>query len=117
MTTEQIASIVKIGLYAAGAFAIISMLIRFIVMEYRLHRRDRAPIETAPATVFHKHPDMEPVLAGRGSTYVYYITFHTDSGIILKLYMPSDQYHILEEGDHGILTWQRERFWKFEKEE
>ena len=61
------------------------------------------------------HPKQE--LLGRHSTWIYYVTFHTDSGLILDLYLSGESYFSLQEGDVGILTWQHNRFWKFEKEE
>lgn len=116
MTADQLANIIETVLYAVLIFVVVSMVIRFILMEYRLYKRDRAPMETAPAIAWYKHPDMEPVLAGRSSTYVYYVTFHTDSGDILKLYMTPDQFYSIEEGSRGILTWQGPKLWKFEQE-
>lgn len=97
---------------AAAAF-----ILHFILVEYRSRRQSSAPVETARAVAYYKHPEMEASLAGRHSTYVYYITFHTESGDILKLYMDRDHYFSIPEGSWGMLTWQRDRFWKFEKEE
>ena len=104
----------EIGLWIAAAVAILSHL---IIVEYRSRKQSRKPLETARAVAYCKHPDMEPVLTGRHSSYNCYITFHTDSGDILKLYMTPQDYHSISEGSRGILTWQYERFWKFEKEE
>lgn len=94
-----------------------SFVIYFVLVEYRSHKRNNAPVETARAAAYCKHPDMEPVLTGRSSTYVYYITFHTNSGDILKLYMTPQDYYSISEGSWGILTWQHNKFWKFQKEE
>ena len=97
--------------------AVISFLIYFIQVNYRSSKRNNAPVETARAIAYYKHPDMEPALAGRHSSYIYYITFHTESGDILKLYMNPQDYFSIPEGSWGMLTWQSDRFWKFEKEE
>ena len=112
MNKDQLEHIIAAVLFLSAGLAIL----RFFYMEYRLWKIRRAPVETARATAYHKHPDMEPVLAGRSSTYVYHITFHTDSGDILKLYMNPTEYHSIQEGDKGKLTWQGSRFWKFEQE-
>lgn len=117
MDIDQLIGNTKAILYALFIISIICMVIRFFIMEYRLYKRDQAEIETAPAIAYYKHPDMEPFLAGRGSTWIYYITFHTDSGDILKLYLNPDQFHAVAEGSRGLLTWQGTRFWKFEQEE
>lgn len=110
----RILDYLKIGLIIFGA---VCFLITFISVNHRSNKRNQAPIETAKAVVYCKHPDMEPYLIGRHSTYVCYITFHTDHGEILKLYMNPTDYHSIPEGSQGELTWQADRFWKFEKEE
>jgi len=111
---RSILNYLEIGLLVLAAAA---FLIYFIMVEYRNHKRSSAPVETARAVAYYKHPDMEPVLMGRASTYVYYITFHTDSGDILKLYMNPQDYYSIPEGSWGMLTWQHNKFWKFEKED
>ena len=116
MTMEQVEQSVKTLLAVAFAIFLVCGSFRFILMEFRLHRRDKSPVQTAPALAYFKHPDMKPVLAGRSSTYVYYVTFHTDSGESVKLYLNPGQFHSIEEGSRGILTWQGDRFWKFEQE-
>lgn len=116
MTADQLANVIQAALSVAAGFAAVSMAARFLLTGYRLRKRDQCQVETAPAVAWYKHPDMEPVLAGRASTYVYYITFHTDSGDILKLYLNPTEFYSIEEGSRGILTWQGTRFWKFEQE-
>lgn len=113
MTTEQIIHTAEIALIV---IAVGIGIFRFILMECRLYKRDRCPVETAPAVAWFKHPDMEPVLTGRASTYVCYITFHTDAGESLKLYMTRVDFYSIEENSRGLLTWQGTRFWKFEQE-
>lgn len=104
-------------LLAVAVLMILVGIIRFFLQEYRLYKRDQAEVLTARAVAYCKHPEMEPVLSGRASTYVYYITFHTETGDILKLYMTPANYHSIDENTWGILTWQSNRFWKFEKED
>ena len=111
---SEILNYLKIGMIALG---VIGFVIYFVQVNYRSNRRNNAPVETALALAYYKHPEMEPVLTGRASTYVYYITFHTESGDILKLYMNSQDYFAISEGSWGILTWQHNKFWKFQKEE
>lgn len=103
---------VGILIVAAAAFSVY-----FILVNYRSSHRSNAPVETARAFAYYKHPDMEPSLNGRHSSYTYYITFHTDSGDVLKLYMNPTDYFSIAEGSWGLLTWLADRFWKFEKEE
>ena len=86
----------------------------FIVVNYRSSRRNKAPVETARAMVHYKNPDMEPVLLGRHSSYIYHVTFHTETGESITLYLNPDKYHALTEGSWGILTWQADRFWRFD---
>lgn len=92
-------------------------ILYFIVVNYRSSKRNNALVETARAVVYYKNPKMEPVLLGRHSTYIYHVTFHTETGEILTLYLNPQNYHALSEGSWGILTWQADRFWRFEKEE
>lgn len=113
MTTEQLIHAAEIVLIA---IAVILGISRLLLTAYRLHKRDRCPIETAQAVAYFKHPDTKPVLLGRASTYVYYITFHTDIGESLKLYMDRDDFYSVTEGSRGLLTWQGEKFWKFQQE-
>lgn len=104
----------KIGIIL---LAVAAFVIYFIQVNYRSNKRNNASVETARAVAYYKHPDMETVLLGRHSSYIYYITFHTESGDILKLYMNPQDYFSIPEGSWGTLTWQSDRFWKFEKEE
>lgn len=105
--------LVKGVMYAGAALAVICLLYEFISVNYRSWKNGRALVETARAKASVKHPEMQAVLAGRGSTYVYYITFETDSGDVLKLYMNPNAFYSIPEDASGELTWQGERFWKF----
>ena len=89
------------------------VILYFIRTEIRLHRNSQAPEFTERATVYYKHPEKEMVYAGRGNNELFYVTFHTESGQQLKLYMTYDQFYNMEEGQTGLLTWQGEKFWKF----
>ena len=117
MDTDSLIRLAERFLLAVFVLALLVNVIRFFWMEYQLYQRNRAEVLTARATAYYKHPEMAPVLAGYSSTYVFHITFHTDSGDILKLYMNADNYYCISEGDTGNLTWQGNRFWRFEKEE
>ena len=105
--------IIQIIFYVSIGFFVLYEVIRIAVTMYRNNRRDKAPVRTERAVAYHKHEKNDLVLLGRHSTYVYYITFHTDFGEIVKLYMTRDDYFIINEGDVGQLTWQGEKFWKF----
>lgn len=89
------------------------LILYFIRNEIRLHRNSQSPVFTERATVYYKHEEKEMVYAARGNNELFYVTFHTDGGQQLKLYMTYENFYILEEGDTGILTWQGEKFWKF----
>ena len=104
---------IEILLYASIGFFVLYEIIRFAVTEYRNIQKNKAPVCTERAVAYHKHEKTDLVLIGRHSTTVYYITFHTDFGEILKLYMTRDDFFIINQGDAGQLTWQGEKFWKF----
>ncbi len=93
--------------------SLLFLLVRFCVIEYRLHKIGKAPVYTEPATVHYKHPEQDLINAGRANGSIFYITFHTDFGVAVKCYMGYEHFYILEEGMHGELTWQGERFIKF----
>jgi len=97
--------------------AVASFVIYFILVNYRSHKKNSAPVETARAMVYYKNPEMEAVLLGRHSSYIYHVTFHTETGESITLYLNPDQFHPLTEGSWGMLTWQADRFWHFHKEE
>ena len=113
MTPEQILEFLPKLFWIALIPAIGFGIIRFIVLEYRTHKNSNAPVFTDHATVLIKHPETDAPYLGRGYSYVYYITFHTDFGETVKLYMNRDDFYTLSEGDTGMLTWQGEKFWKF----
>lgn len=115
---EQILEHFEIVLIGLG---ILSFLAYFITVEVRSHRRNSAPVETARAIAYCKHPEFETSTVrtnvGMRNDTIHYITFHTESGDILKLYMHAKDFYAIPEGSKGTLTWQADRFWKFEKEE
>ena len=88
-------------------------LIRYICLEIRNHRRSRAPVMTDRAVAYYKHPEENAIYLTNGYNYLYYITFHTDSGLAVKLYMTRDDFYIIQEGSSGMLTWQDDKLWKF----
>lgn len=101
-----------------GLFLAAGCLIWFFYSHIKSEKRNRLPVVTDKAVVYQKHPDpvYVPGAGSRyntGSSYVYYITFHTDSGLILKLYVNPDVFYTIEEDSRGELTWQGDRFWKF----
>ena len=86
----------------------------------RTRRRNSAPVETDRATVYFKHPESEKTtvktLHGYRNESTCWVTFHTDHGEAVRLYMTEQDYLRLQENDAGMLTWQGTRFWKFEPE-
>lgn len=113
MTTEQIIRTAGTVLWILFAISVLFNIVRFGIHEYRRYKISKAPVFTARATAHCKHPEMDAPYLGRGYSYVYYITFHTEFGEAHKLYMTRDDFYIINEGDTGELTWQGEKFWKF----
>ena len=113
MNAEEIQVLFSTVLKYLFIASIVLLIIRFIRSELQLHRNSIAPVCTEYATVHYKHPERDMVWAARGSNELFYITFHTEHGRQLKLYMTYENFYILEEGTAGMLTWQGERFWKF----
>lgn len=103
----------NILVYVCLGLAAIFGLYKFILLEYRTARIRNAPEVTVRATVYYKDPDCFPVPAGRTTNYVYHITFHTESGEAVKLYMDRDAYFSIPEGASGELLYQAERLWRF----
>lgn len=103
----------NILVYICLGLAAIIGLYKFILLEYRTARICNAPEVTVRATVYYKDPDCFPVPAGRTTNYVYHITFHTESGEALKLYMNRDAYFNIPEGASGELLCQGEKLWRF----
>lgn len=116
MTPEQLAQHVIKILWCCAIPVALCAVIRFAIIEYRLHKDSVAPICTDRATVYFKHPERELPYMGRGYDYVCYITFHTDHGDAVKLHMTGQEFFEIQENDVGTLTWQGMRFWKFEPE-
>ncbi len=105
--------IFKMLLLAAGAIGVILCLLRWIRLEQKLRRNGRAEVETCGAVVFAKDGVPGYLPQGRASSSVYSVTFHTDTGRALTLDLSYDDFYIIREGTHGVLTWQGQRFWKF----
>jgi hypothetical protein len=110
MSEEQILNII---IYSLLALVIGIHLINTIRIQVGAYRQRRLPVLTAPAEAWYKHPGMEPVLIGRHSTYLFHITFRTEDGLEMKLYMNRDVYFIIPEGAKGDLVWQGDRLIKF----
>lgn len=94
----------------------------FVYLNYRGWKQRKLPVQTARATVYCKYPDPEYVSGSQNihatsSGYIYYITFHTDTGEVLKLYLNPKPFFAIEENAVGQLTWQGGRFWNFVPEE
>ena len=113
MTVEQLAFWTKIAAVVIIGFSVTYSIVRFIILAYRGHKNRNAPVFTERATAHYKHPEMSIPYMGRGYSYVRYITFHTDFGQAVKLYMNQEDFFLIPEGAVGQLTWQGEKFWKF----
>ena len=117
MNTDELLGLLPTAFKYLFVGSIGLLLLYYIRNEIRLHRNSQAPVCTERATVHYKHAEKEMVYSGRGNTELFYITFHTEFGQQLKLYMTYEYFYTLEEGDTGTLTWQGERFWKFVPDE
>lgn len=109
----SIEKIVNISLWAVPVLAVAAFLIRFIRIEYHTAKIRNAPEVTVRATAWYKDPDSYPVMAGRSTNYVYHITFHTESGEAVTLYMNRDAYFNIPEGASGVLLYQGKKLWRF----
>ena len=116
MTPDQLAQRVITILWCCAIPVVLCAIIRFAIIEYRLHKNSAAPLCTDRATVYFKHEEKDLPYMGRGYDYVRYITFHTDHGEAVKLYMTGQEFFEVNENDVGMLTWQGKKFWKFEPE-
>ena len=116
MIPEHLVGQVETILWCCAIPVLLYAVIRFAIIEYRLHKDSVAPICTDRATVYCKHPERDLPYMGRNYDYVCYVTFHTDHGEAIKLHMTGQQFFEVNENDTGALTWQGEKFWKFEPE-
>ena len=110
-------NIITACLWAALGFSIVVGIVKFILMEYRIAKIRNAPEVTVRATAYYKDPNTFPVMAGRTTNYVYHITFHTDTGEAVTLYMNRDAYFNIPEGGSGELLYQGEKLWRFTLED
>ena len=116
MTPEDFAQYAVTILWCCAIPVVIFAIVRFGIREYKLHKDSSAPVFTDRATVYFKHEEKDLPYMGRGYDYVRYITFHTDHGQAVKLHMTGQQFFEIPEDAAGMLTWQGEKFWKFEPE-
>ncbi len=106
----QIVEYVALGVI--GVSLLLSLL-RFLRLERRNYRNSHAPVCTERALAYQKHREQELLSQGTASGSVFFITFHTDFGEIVRCYMGYENFYIIEEGAVGQLTWQGERFLGF----
>lgn len=101
-------------MYTAGMILFFgSIVLTIILVEFNNWKKNRAPVKTARAVAYWKDPDIKQSIDGRSHTGFFCITFHTEDGEILNLYMGRDQYFNIPEGAAGVLTWQYTKFWNF----
>lgn len=114
MDTDTLTSVLRILIPILGVIGIGGMLVRWIQLERFSRKNSQAAVETDMAVAYFKDPEVGHLPQGRASSSVHYITFHTDGGDIITLYMGPRDYYAIEEGARGKLTWQGARFWGFE---
>lgn len=101
--------------------AVTAFAVYFILDARRTHIKNETPVENTRALVYFKHPESETMTVrtnvGLRNESTHHITFQTESGDILKLYLPEKDFLAIQEGTWGMLTWQGNKFWRFDKEE
>lgn len=100
--------------------AVSSFVVWLIQDTIRTKRKNSIPVETDRAIAYYKHPEVEKTtlrtLHGYRNEVTYWITFHTDHGEAVKLHMTELDFFRIQENAVGMLTWQGDKFWKFESE-
>ncbi len=83
------------------------------------NKNNNSPRVTVEATVLAKRMNTtrhrSAHHAGHHTHTHYYITFEVESGDRTELAVPSSEYGLIIEGDHGKLTFQGTRFLSFER--
>ena len=109
-------SVIAVGIIIAAVAAAVR----------RKRRNDRSPILTVAATVAEKHTDVTyqrhavagDISGGHGfhtiPTYRYTVSFETAEQGRVRLLTDKDAYDYLHEGDAGRLTYQGDRFLRFD---
>lgn len=81
-------------------------------------KNNKSPRLSVEATVVAKrtrisHHHNNHGMAGHSTSY--YVTFQVESGDRMELYVPSNEYGYLVEGDRGVLHFQGTRFLGFDR--
>ncbi len=105
--------ILRYVLYAVASFAVLAVIVQWIRLELFIRRNNRAEIKTSLAVAQSKDPNPGYAPQGRSSSSVYYITFLTEEGEQVRLYMQYQDFYVIAQGSRGTLTWQGEKFLKF----
>lgn len=102
----------------------LGILIYVIIQNIRQWQRNNAsPVLSEPAILIAKRLDVQhhaqqtgPDQMGQSyaSTF-YYITFELEDGHRIEFRVKNDDYGLLAEGDHGLLTYQGTRYLDFER--
>lgn len=81
------------------------------------NKNNHSPRLTVPATIVTKRADVSHHHHDNAQMHhtTYYATFQMSSGDRMELLIPSQEYGILAEGDHGNLTFQGTRYLGFER--
>lgn len=91
----------------------------FFTTNYRGYLNRREPIVEVMATVLSHREGGEIVSTGgmlvSGSDTINYITFATDNGQLVEVYVGNQDYYTIHDGEYGKLAYQGSRLWKFEK--
>lgn len=81
------------------------------------NKNNHSPRLTVPATIVTKRADVSRHHHDNAQMHhtTYYATFQVSSGDRMELRIPSQEYGMLVEGDHGNLTFQGTRYLGFER--
>lgn len=91
-------------------------ILRTLLTEHHRRKTDKAPRIQTRATVLSKRANCDNIAYShlRDGGIVFYVTFRTGDGSAVELTMGRNQYGGLTESSEGTLTYQGDRFLKFE---
>jgi len=93
----------------------------FFTTNYRGYLNRKQPVVEVMATVLSHREGGEIVSTGgmliSGSDTISFITFASDNGQLIEVYVGKQDYHTIHDGEYGKLTYQGQRLWRFEKAE
>lgn len=77
-------------------------------------RFSRSREMTGRATVISHRMELAKVASRWSNNWNHLVTFHLSDGSELELYTTEAEYHTLEDGQIGLLTWEKDLFYHFD---